>query len=72
MKLSNKVYDVLKFLALIVLPALAILYDKLAVTWGLPYGPQIKDTIIAVDVFLGAVLQISTTQYWKEKDGEAE
>ena len=58
--MSNKVYDVLKFIAQIVLPAVATLYFALASIWGLPYGEQIVGTITAVDAFLGALLGIST------------
>lgn len=66
MKMSNKVYDVLKYIAQIVLPALATLYFALAKIWGFPYGAEIVGTISAVDAFLGALLQISTNQYNKE------
>lgn len=65
MKMSNKVYDVLKWFAMIVLPAIAALYSALAGIWGFPYGEQIVGTIVAVDTFLGAVLQISNAQYKK-------
>ena len=60
---SNKTYDILKFIAQIVLPAIGTLYFALASIWGLPYGEQIVGTITAVDAFLGAVLGISTAQY---------
>ena len=63
MKMSNKVYDVLKYIAQIVLPALATLYFALAKIWGFPYGAEIVGTISAVDAFLGALLQISTNKY---------
>lgn len=65
-KMENRVYDVLKYIAQIVLPALATLYFALAKIWGFPYGAEIVGTISAVDVFLGALLQISTDQYNKE------
>nr|DAT78178.1 MAG TPA: holin [Caudoviricetes sp.] len=68
MHLPDKVYDVMKFIALILLPALSTLYFALASIWGFPYAEQIVGTISAIDVFLGAVLQISTTQYNKEDD----
>ena len=67
MKMSNKVYDVLKWIALILLPALGTLYFALAKIWGLPYATEIVGTISAVDAFLGALLQISTNQYNKEQ-----
>ena len=66
MKMSNKVYDILKDVALIVLPALATLYAALAKIWGLPYEVAIPATIMAVDTFLGAILKISTNQYNKQ------
>lgn len=61
--MSNKVYDILKDVALIWLPALATLYAVLAGIWGLPYGEQIPATIMAIDTFLGAILKISTVKY---------
>jgi hypothetical protein len=66
MKLSNKVYDVLKWIAMVVLPAIGTLYFALAGIWGFPYGEQIVGTITAVDTFLGVVLGISNVQYSKE------
>lgn len=64
--MSNKLYDILKFIAQIVLPALATLYFALAKIWGFPYGEEIVGTISAVDIFLGALLGISTAQYNKD------
>ncbi len=68
MKLSNETYDVLKWIAQIFLPALGTLYFALASIWGLPYGEQIVGTITALDAFLGALLQISTDAYNKDKN----
>lgn len=68
MKLSNKVYDVMKWIAMYLLPALGTLYFALASIWGLPYGEQIVGTITAVDTFLGVILGISTMQYKKDTD----
>ena len=65
MKMSNKTYDTLKWIALILLPASGALYFTLSGIWGLPYGEQIVGTITAVDTFLGAILGISTYQYKK-------
>lgn len=67
MKLSNKVYDILKWIALILLPALAVLYGALAPVWGWPYPDQIVYTITAVDTFLGALLGISNYSYNREQ-----
>ena len=63
--MSNQVYDILKFIAQIALPAIGTLYFALAEIWGLPLGEQVVGTIVAVDAFLGALLSISTTQYNK-------
>lgn len=64
--MNNKTYDVLKWIALVVLPALATLYSTIALIWGLPYGEAIAGTITAIDVFLGAVLGISSIKYAKQ------
>ena len=63
--ISNRTYDVLKYIAQIVLPALGTLYFALSTIWGLPYGEQVVGTITAIDAFLGALLGISTAQ-WKK------
>lgn len=65
--MSNKVYDVLKWVAQLFLPAVGTLYFALASIWGFPYGEQILGTITAVDAFLGVILGISTAQYNKTK-----
>ncbi len=65
MQLNDKVYETLKWIALIALPALGTLYFALAGIWGLPYGEQIVGTITAVDTFVGALLGISTAAYRK-------
>ena len=70
--MSNKVYDVLKYIAQIALPALATLYFALAQIWGLPYGEQIVGTVTAVDAFLGALLGITSMKYRKSLEAENE
>ena len=65
MKMSNKVYDFLKWIAMYLLPAVGTLYFALAGIWGFPYGEEIVGTITAVDTFLGVVLGISNAQYKK-------
>ena len=64
--MSNKIYDILKWVAQILLPALGTLYFALAGIWGLPYGEQIIGTITAVDTFLGVILGISSKQYYDD------
>lgn len=69
MKIDNKVYDILKWVALIVLPAVATLYGALAPTWGWPFAEEIVYTITAVDTFLGTLLGISNLSYKNEHKG---
>lgn len=67
--MSNKTYDKWKWIAQILLPALATLYFALAKIWGLPYATEIVGTLAALDTFLGALLGISTARY-NAKEGE--
>ena len=75
MKLNDKVYDVLKYLGMIGLPALAVAYQSLAQVWNLPYPDEIPSTILIVVTLLNTCLQISSTNYYKSqnstKDKEA-
>lgn len=64
--MSNKMYDVLKWIALLLLPALATFYLAIASIWNLPYGEQISGTLMAVDTFLGAILKLSSDEYNKK------
>lgn len=63
---NNKIYDVLKWVAIIAMPALGLLYTSLAQAWGLPYSSEISTTVDAIGVFLGALLGVSTVKYNKE------
>nr|DAP58859.1 MAG TPA: holin [Caudoviricetes sp.] len=68
MKMTNKTYDILKWIALILLPALATFYAAIAAVWGLPYTEQVVGTITAVDTLLGTLLKISSDNYNKQED----
>ena len=70
MKLSNKVYDILKWIAMYLLPAAGTLYFALSGIWSLPYGEQIVGTITAIDTFIGVILGVSTSQYKKAENSE--
>jgi hypothetical protein len=72
MILPNKLYDALKWVALIALPALSVFYATLAHIWNLPYATQIPLTIDAVDVLIGALIGISHLAIKKEDDYEEE
>lgn len=65
--MSNDIYDKLKWIAQVLIPAIATLYFALAGIWGLPYGEQIVGTLTAIDTFLGLCLGISTKNYNKEE-----
>lgn len=61
--MSNRVYDILKWVTQLLLPALGTLYFALAGIWGFPYGEEVVGTLVAVDTFLGVCLGISTAKY---------
>lgn len=67
MKFKNNTYDILKNIALIILPALATFYGSLGKIWGFPITEQVVLTITAFDTFLGACLGISNINYKKEE-----
>ena len=65
--INNKVYDALRMIAEIILPALGTLYAALAKIWGVfPYPAEVVATIVAVDTFIGAIVRIFKMQYDKE------
>ena len=66
-KLSNSVYDFLKFLCTILLPACGTLYFALSKIWGLPLAEEIVGTLSAIAVFIGAIIGISSMQYAKQE-----
>lgn len=70
--MNNKVYDVLKWVALVGLPALTALWLTLANIWGFPYAEAIGATMAAVTTFLGAILGISSLSYQKKLGGETD
>ena len=70
MKLSNKMYDILKWIAQILLPACGTLYFALSKIWGLPLATEVVGTVAAVDTFLGALLGISSMNYKKTEELE--
>lgn len=70
--MSNKLYDILKWVCMVGLPAVACLWYTLGKVWGFPYIAEIGATIVAIDTFLGAILGISNIQYrtkQEEKNG---
>lgn len=67
MKINDKVYDVLKWIAMLFLPALALLVRTVFQIWGIPYGEEISATIVAINAFLGAILGISNIGYIRSK-----
>ena len=74
MQLNSKVYDVLKWITMIVLPALATAYVGLAAIWGWPYADEVAKTTTVICTLLGALLGISTAQYNKDnyKEGDTD
>ena len=63
MKMPDKLYDILKWVTMIVIPGLGTLYSALASIWGFPRGEQVVSTCAAVTTFLGVLLGISNINY---------
>ena len=73
MKMKNETYDVLKWIALILLPAVVTFVVGLGEIWNIPYSNQIASTIACIDTLLGACLQVSSSNYAEKKfDDEAD
>lgn len=65
MKMSNKIYDVLKWIALIALDAIGVFYKTIATIWGLPFGDEVLATFAALSLLLGTLIGVSSAQYKK-------
>lgn len=68
MKLNDKVYDALKWITLVGLPAIAVLYTGISKIWSLPFGSEVVETLSIVEVFIGSLIGISTASYNSEKN----
>ena len=71
-KLNDTVYNVLKWVVVICLPAIATLYSGLSAVWGWPYSEEVVKTIAASELFLGTVLGISSANYKSEKSASSD
>lgn len=65
--MTNRTYDVLKWIALIALPAVVVFVTTLGEIWGIPYYVQVASTIAAIDTLLGACLKVSSDNYVEKK-----
>ena len=68
MKLPDKIYDVLKWIVLVVIPALTTAYVGLSAIWGFPFAEEIAKTSAVICTLLGALLGISSAQYYKDNE----
>lgn len=68
MLLPNKVYDALKWIAIIFMPAAIVLWTELGNVWGWPYVTEIAATLAAIEAFMGATLGVSTATYNKQRN----
>ena len=65
MKLSDNVYNTLKYIVIIFMPAISVLYVSLGTIWGWPFVNQVRDTLDAVQMFLASALMVSAAEYNK-------
>jgi hypothetical protein len=70
MKLSNKVYDVLKWVALIALDALGVFYSTISDIWALPFGDEVLKTCAALSVLIGTLIGVSSIKHKRETEGK--
>ena len=70
MKLPDKIYDILKWVALVALDAIGVFYQALSLIWGLPYGDEILSTCASISLLIGTLIGISTRKYNKDNKGE--
>ena len=63
---SDRIYNTLKYLAMIALPALAVFIKAFFPIWNIPYGEQISDSIMVINALLGTLLGITTIGYIKQ------
>lgn len=68
MKMSNKVYDVLKWLALVAFDAVGYFYQEIAQVWSLPFGDEVLKTCVAVSILIGALIGVSSVKYNKDNE----
>ena len=67
MKMSNRVYDILKWISLVALDALGLFYSTMSSVWGLPFGDKILETCAALSLLLGTLIGVSSAKYHKDK-----
>lgn len=65
MKMSNKLYDILKWIALVALDAIGVFYNTLSGIWELPFGDEVLATCAAISLLLGALIGVSSAKYNK-------
>lgn len=68
MKISNKAYDILKWVSLVVLDAIGVFYDTISIIWNLPFGDEILKTCAALSLLVGALIGISSERYKKDNE----
>ena len=68
MKLSNKIYDILKWVSLVALDAVGVFYKTISTIWSLPYGDEVLATFSAVSLLIGTLIGISSVMYNKNKE----
>lgn len=70
MKLSNKTYDRLKWVSVIAIPAVEAFWLTVGKVWGFPHLTEIGTTIAAVGVLIGALIGVSSQNYWDDQDDD--
>lgn len=69
MKMSNKIYDILKWFSLVAFDAVGYFYQEISGVWSLPYGDEVLKTCVAISILIGALIGVSSSKYKKEHEG---
>lgn len=70
--LPDKAYQALKWVGLIVLPALATLLGAVGTAWGWPHLTAIVTTVTAIGTFVGALVGVSNASATPTGDAKSE
>ena len=68
--MSNKVYDILKWGALVAFDAVGYFYQEIANVWSLPFGDEVLKTCVALSILLGTLIGVSSARYKKNSEDE--
>lgn len=61
--MKNTTYDILKYISLIIVPAIATFFGVIGEAWTIPNTEKIVITINALSVLLGTIINKASSNY---------